>query len=52
MDEDIENIMQICGGYWHDHPDYPSEDWRYHVANRETRLGYWEWVESQLADKE
>jgi hypothetical protein len=30
-------------GYWGEHPKYPVEDWRYQVANNETRQGYWEW---------
>ena len=51
MESDLEKIMAPYG-YWGDHPDYPAEDWRYYVANCETRQGYWEWVESQLADKE
>jgi hypothetical protein len=31
--------------YWQDEdPDYPCDDWKYEVANDDTRLGYWEWV--------
>jgi hypothetical protein len=31
--------------YWNDEdPDYPCDDWKYEVANDDTRLGYWEWV--------
>lgn len=33
--------------YWGEDEDCPSEDWRYDVANGDTRLGYWEWVEHQ-----
>ena len=52
MDEDIEAIAEAHGGYWGDHLDYPAEDWRLLVFNGEVRRGYWEWVETQLADKE
>ncbi len=30
-------------GLWGEHPDFPSEDWRYEVNNEDTVLGYWEW---------
>jgi len=33
------------GGTWGEHPDYPVSDWQYEVANGDTRLGYWDWVE-------
>lgn len=36
-------------GYWGDHPKYPIEDWRYEIANNDTRQGYWEWVYAQAA---
>lgn len=29
---------------WTVDPDYPLEDWVYHVKNDETRLGYIDWV--------
>ncbi len=32
---------------WGSDPLYPVGDWQYEVANDETRLGYWEWVENQ-----
>ena len=32
---------------WGSDPFYPVGDWQYEVANDETRLGYWEWVEAQ-----
>jgi hypothetical protein len=31
--------------YWEEDPDYPVADWKYEVANGNTRMGYWEWVE-------
>ena len=30
---------------WDSDPDYPVSEWQYEVANDDTRLGYWEWVE-------
>lgn len=29
---------------WSDDPDYPSDDWKYEVANDQTRRGYLDWV--------
>lgn len=45
---EIEKLMKQYGGRWGEHPDYPVDDWREEVANNDTRLGYWEWVESQI----
>ena len=33
--------------HWEDDPEFPVEDWKYEVANGDTRLGYFEWVEHQ-----
>ena len=33
--------------HWEDDPEFPAEDWKYEVANGDTRLGYREWVEHQ-----
>ena len=30
--------------HWEDDPQFSSEDWKYEVANGDTRLGYREWV--------
>ena len=35
-------------GVWSDHPDFPSSDWKEEVANDETRLGYWDWVQNAM----
>ena len=43
-----EELMKANGGYWGEHPDYPVADWQYEVANRDTRQGYWDWVESSI----
>lgn len=38
--------------YWEPLPDHPLEDWQLEVANGDTRLGYWQWVEyRQEADQ-
>lgn len=36
-------------GYWQDHPKYPVEDWRFEVANGDSRQSYWDWVAAQVA---
>jgi len=33
--------------HWDEEKDFPVGDWKYEVANDDTRLGYTEWVESQ-----
>lgn len=33
--------------HWAEHVDYPLQDWQQEVANEDTRLGYWAWVENQ-----
>jgi hypothetical protein len=35
------------GMYWEPDTDYPVEDWKAEVAANETRLGYWDWIESK-----
>ena len=38
---------------WRDqNTDYPLCDWRYAVDNDETRLGYWDWVDSQIEQED
>jgi len=38
-------------GIWIEHKDYPIALWKEDVANNRTRLGYWDWVDSQLEAK-
>lgn len=33
---------------WGEHPQHSSGDWRFEVANGDTRLGYWAWVEARI----
>ena len=37
----------MADSIWDDDPDHPVADWQYEVANNDTRLGYWQWVEAQ-----
>lgn len=41
---------QICAKYgsWGSHPNHPVEDWQSEVADDETRLGYWDWLEQMI----
>jgi len=34
--------------HWADFEDYPLSDWKYEVANDDTRVGYWVWVKSKI----
>jgi len=40
-------LEKAVPGFWDDDPDFPSEDWRYEIANEDTRLGYHEWCAQQ-----
>jgi hypothetical protein len=35
-------------GVWGAHPTWPVQDWKTEVENDDTRLGYWDWVASQI----
>lgn len=41
-------VFRDRAGFWEDYPRYPVEDWKHEVKNDDTRLGYWQWVESQI----
>jgi hypothetical protein len=44
-----EKFIDAHGGYWTgEHPDYPTEDWHNKIAENESRLGYWDWVISEI----
>jgi hypothetical protein len=47
MESEVEKLKNKYG-HWGHHPDKLIEDWRYEVANGDTRRGYWEWVAAQL----
>lgn len=36
------------GDHWADHPAYPINDWQREVSEGNTRLGYHEWVASEM----
>lgn len=38
--------------HWAEHPTYPLEDWRYEVANDDTRQGYRDWLYNRLEQEE
>jgi len=38
--------------YWTPHPAYPLRDWKYEVANNDTRRGYWNWCRRKQEEKE
>ncbi len=42
------DFVKKHGGYWGEHPEYLLVDWRYEVANDDTRQGYWLWVSHKL----
>ena len=44
----MSRFCDAFGGIWGVHPDFPVSDWRYEVANDDTRLGYWEWVQAAI----
>jgi len=44
-------ICQKHGGVWGEYPDHDKDDWRTEVANDDTVLGYWQWVECQIQQK-
>jgi hypothetical protein len=41
----------IPASIWDEDSDYPVADWKYEIANDDTRLGYWEWVQCRRADE-
>jgi hypothetical protein len=34
--------------HWDDHPDYPASDWMREVGEGDTRLGYVDWVNTEM----
>lgn len=41
-------LAEQHGGVWGEHPAHPVEDWRYQIANGDTRQGYWDWVAAEV----
>ena len=49
LEEEIEKARAMqADNVWAEHPTYPREDWRTDVANNDTNLGYWDWVEIKI----
>lgn len=44
--EDRPGVCELEPDPWDDDPDFPVADWRYQVANNDTRLGYLDWCRS------
>lgn len=42
-------LRETYGGHWRQHPEFPLAQWRTAVAERDTRLGYWEWIANAQA---
>lgn len=40
--------MRLVVDYWSEHHRFPVADWKYEVANDDTRMGYWDWVEHKI----
>ena len=45
---DVERLKKKHGGHWGEIDKFQLQDWRYEVANDDTRLGYWEWCYAQM----
>jgi hypothetical protein len=50
MSKEATNLANANGGVWGEHPNYPVADWKHEIANDDTRLGYWDWVEHRLEE--
>ena len=48
---DIEKEMQWEETYWEPDEIYSIEVWKKEVANDETRLGYWFWMETKQEEE-
>jgi hypothetical protein len=48
-EEQLDALADANGGYWGPgHFAHHIDDWKTEVANDDTRMGYWEWVQKQL----
>lgn len=52
LSENAKDLADSNGGWWASHPEFPLEDWKYHVANDEVRDSYWEWVAMKVEHSE
>lgn len=44
--KELEDKYSPLGGG--EHPDHSRDDWRWEVANEDTILGYWAWLENRI----
>lgn len=52
IERELDNLFDGSRGYWSEHPTYPLDDWRYEVANNDTRQGYRDWLYNRLEQEE
>lgn len=46
-------IVEVADGDpWGAHPEHTVEDWQEAVLEDDTRLGYWEWVQSLIESEQ
>lgn len=48
---DHDNTPPAGYDHWEDHTRYSPDDWKYEVANGDTRTGYWTWVKNKIDDE-
>jgi hypothetical protein len=49
--QDLEASRKLAdqnGGTWGEHHTYKPADWRLEVEARDTRSGYWDWVQAKI----
>lgn len=46
--DERDHAEEAANSHWDEHEDYPVSDWKYEVANDETRLGYEAWRYNQI----
>lgn len=48
----IDNYAEKPASHWDVNPDHPLEDWKYEIANDDTRLGYSDWVAHRIESED
>lgn len=51
MNDDVQALIDKYG-YWGEHPEHSVEEWLDEIANNDTRMGYWDWVDARESDGE
>ncbi len=52
MSEIAKALKEAHGGHWGELEGHDVADWRYEVANEDTKLGYWEWAANRIESGE